>query len=241
MSFVALSLLAVSLAGQAQDDCRYTDERNATIDAAAARRLVVDAGAGSLKIIGKAGQKNVVIRGKACASSKEVLDRIKLDSRRDGNTIEIEANIQREDDSRYGWRDNHYATLDVVMEVPEGIAGDITDGSGEMELQNLGDLEVHDGSGEFYAENVGALRLEDGSGEIEIVNARGNVSIRDGSGEIKMRDVKGSVTVRDGSGSISARRVAGDFIVADDGSGGVDYEDVRGRVDVPRRKHGRDY
>lgn len=235
MSFIALSLLAASLAGTTQSDCRYQDDRNATIDAAAARLLAVEAGAGSLKIVGKAGQKNIVIRGKACASSKEMLDRIKLESRRDGSTIEIEANVQRDDDSRYGWRDNQYATLDVVMEVPEGIAGDITDGSGEMTLENLGDLEVHDGSGEFYAENIGALRLEDGSGEIEIVNARGNVSIRDGSGEITLRDIKGSVTVRDGSGDINVRQVAGDFTVAADGSGGVDYDQVRGRVDVPSK------
>src|SRR5207253_4583917 len=110
MSFIALSLLAVTVAGSVPDDCRYQDDRNATIDAASARLLVVQAGAGSLKIVGKAGQKNIVIRGKACASSKDMLDRIKLESRRDGSTIEIEANVQRDDDSRRSWRDNGYAT-----------------------------------------------------------------------------------------------------------------------------------
>jgi hypothetical protein len=49
------------------------------------------------------------------------------------------------------------------------------------------------------------------------------------------RGVHGSVTVDDGSGSIAVRDVRGDFTVKNDGSGGIDYERVAGRVRIPRR------
>ncbi len=42
----------------------------------------------------------------------------------------------------------------------------------------------------------------------------------------------------DGSGSIRVSNVGGDFVVEHDGSGGIDYDGVRGSIDLPRR-HGR--
>ena len=63
--------------------------------------------------------------------------------------------------------------------------------------------------------------------------------IEDGSGEIDVKRA-GSVRVSDGSGGISVADVAGDFVVTDDGSGDVEYDNVRGHIDVPMRHHHRD-
>jgi hypothetical protein len=40
---------------------------------------------------------------------------------------------------------------------------------------------------------------------------------------------------RDSSGSIDVSRVGGDFVVEHDGSGSIDYDGVKGKVDIPRK------
>ena len=133
------------------------------------------------------------------------------------------------------WNDN--LALDLVIEVPQSIA-----------------LDVEDGSGDSKFVNVGPLKLVDGSGDIEIRGAKGNVSVEDGSGDMTIENVEGSVRVRDGSGGITGSNINGDFIVEEDGSGGIDVNhiagnftveekgsgsisssDVKGKIDIPER------
>ena len=82
----------------------------------------------------------------------------------------------------------------------------------------------------------GRVTIEDGSGEIELENVGGAIDIEDGSGEIEIRGARSGVRISDASGSIDVSDVAGDFVVTNDGSGSIDYDNVRGRVDIPRRK-----
>ena len=156
-----------------------------------------------------------------------------------------------------GWNfiNNGYARLDLVIEVPARMAADISDGSGSVEIVNLGDVDLTDGSGEINGRDLhGNIRIHDGSGSITLTDVAGEVEIRDGSGSIDLRNVAGMIDVTDGSGeveitgarnsvrisdssgSIGVRDVAGDFTVERDGSGGIDYANVRGRVDLPRRR-----
>jgi hypothetical protein len=39
----------------------------------------------------------------------------------------------------------------------------------------------------------------------------------------------------DGSGTINVNRVGGDFVVDNKGSGSIDYETVKGSVNIPER------
>jgi hypothetical protein len=252
----ALIVFAATSPLLAQDDseCRHEAQRSATVDARSARLLIVQAGAGSLKIVGKPGLNNVVARGRACASSAEALQQIELHGRRDGGNVIIEANVS---DSNKNWRDQdyRYMRLDIVLEVPARIATEIHDGSGGMDLSNLGATEIKDGSGDIVADNLngdvdindgsggirlvdvaGRVKIEDGSGEISLRNVGGMIDIQDGSGEIDIRTARNSVRISDSSGSIDVVDVAGDFIVDDDGSGSIDYDNVRGKVDIPRRR-----
>lgn len=237
------------------DQCEHEAQRTANVDAAGARLLMVKAGAGSLKIEGKAGLDRVVIRGRACASDARLLQEIELRADRRGSDVVVEA-MQRE----RGWvfNDNTYARLDLVMEVPMRMAAEITDGSGSVELMNLGAMNLTDGSGEITGSDLhgdvdirdgsgsitltdigGAVKIHDGSGSIEVRNVAGMVDITDGSGEVQIRGARSSVRVSDGSGSIGVDDVAGNFTVERDGSGGIDYSNVRGTVDIPRRRRGR--
>lgn len=250
-----LAVLAAPAFAQDRDECRHEAQRSTTVEARDARRLLVEAGSGSLRIVGKPGVSHVTVRGRACASSAELLERVTLRGRRDGGDVVIDANVNRDRNNNWSFRDHQYARLDVEMEVPARMAAEIHDGSGSIDLSNLGAVVLEDGSGEIVADNLngdvdiedgsgsirlvdiaGRVKIEDGSGTIALRNVGGLIDIDDGSGEITIRSARNSVRISDASGSIDVTDVDGDFIVLDDGSGGIDYDNVKGRVEIPRRK-----
>jgi hypothetical protein len=213
----------------------YTAERQATVDASGARRAVVDASAGSLRIEGRPGLTEVRAHGTAWSSSQRFLDQVKLTARRTGDVVEVEVDIPDHDGE---WEDVQ-AGLDLVVEVPQGLALDVEDGSGSMEIRNVGGVEIHDGSGDIEVEHAGGdVRVEDGSGGIRLTDVKGSVEIpRDGSGSIDIRGVTGRVHVSSkGSGSIDVDDVGGGLEVDHKGSGSISYRNVRGTVSVPERR-----
>jgi hypothetical protein len=232
----------------------YTSPRNAVVDAAGAKTVEVEAAAGSLRVEGKAGLRQVEVTGTARASSQRLLNEVRLIAERRGDMVFIKADIPDEE-----WRDGGGAGLDLVIAVPLGINAEISDGSGDARITDVGDLEAHDGSGEFTVIGARSVSITDGSGELTIENIAGDVRVRDGSGEVdvrnvagsfivetdgsgglRARDVRGSVIVEsDGSGEIEVNKVGKDFRVENKGSGGIDYAEVSGTVDVPDRRRGR--
>ena len=228
----------------------YTAPRNATVDASGAKAVEVQAAAGSLRVEGRAGLRQVQVTGTARASSQRLLNDIKLIAERRGDVVFIKADILDDD-----WQDSE-AALDLVIAVPQGMNAEISDGSGDARVTDVGDLEANDGSGEFTVIGARSVRITDGSGELTIENIGGDVRVRDGSGEVNVRNVSGSFIVEsDGSGGLSARDVRGSVIVESDGSGGIDvngvgkdfrvenkgsgsidYAQVSGTVDVPDRR-----
>jgi len=242
----------------AQESSPYSAPRNAVVDAVGARSVEVKAAAGTLRVEGKAGLRQVLVTGTARSSSQQFLARIKLIAERRGDVVFIKADIpDSERDYNY---DNFSAALDLVIEVPQGINADVSDGSGDTKITNVGSLEATDGSGSFSVIGAaGSVRITDGSGDLTIENVGGDVKVNDGSGDINIRnvtgsfivesdgsggiyatDVRGSVIVQnDGSGSIEVNKVGKDFRVESKGSGSIDYADVSGRIDIPERRRDR--
>jgi hypothetical protein len=258
-AFAAAPFL-IGSAAHAQWSSPYSAPRNAVVNAAGAKKVEVEAAAGSLRVEGRPGLRQVQVNGTARSSSQQILNEIKLIAERRGDVVFIKADIPEHDSRDYG--DNYSAALDLIIEVPQGIDADIADGSGEAKIMNVGSLEmtdgsgsldvigatgsvrITDGSGELTIENVGGdVRVEDGSGEINVRNVTGSFTVEsDGSGSINASDVRGSVVVQnDGSGSIEVNKVGKDFIVESKGGGGIDYAGVSGRIDIPERHHDRRY
>jgi DUF4097 and DUF4098 domain-containing protein YvlB len=256
-AFAAAPFLLGSTA-YAQSYGDYTAPRNAVVDAAGARMVEVEAAAGSLRIEGKAGLRQVQVTGTARSSSQRFLSEIRLIAERRGDVVFIKADIpDHEWDSRN--RDNWSAALDLVIQVPQGINAEVSDGSGEAKVLNVGALEASDGSGDFSVAGASSVHITDGSGNLRIENVGGDVTVSDGSGEIDVRNVTGSFTVEtdgsgsiiatdvrgsvivenDGSGEIEVNKVGRDFRVENKGSGGIDYTAVSGQVNIPDRRHGR--
>lgn len=244
------AILVVPLAGCFDvladwDECSVEAPRDASLDAAGATRLEIDAAAGSLAVTGVEGARTVSVQGTACAPDAERLAGVELRTERRGDTLFVEAVF---DEDVRGQR-----RLDLVIEAPAGLAVSIDDGSGPIHVRGVAELSVDDGSGEIEVNDVagdvevedgsgaivlsgigGSVRLDDGSGGIDVAEVTGDVRIDDdGSGGIEIHRVGGSVEIgADGSGGIVAREVRGDFTLHRDGSGGVDVE-ADGRVTLP--------
>ncbi|MGH7459610.1 MAG: DUF4097 family beta strand repeat-containing protein [Longimicrobiales bacterium] len=234
------------------DECRFSAPREAVVDVADAVQLVINAGAGNLKVEGKAGLRQARIRGTACASDRSLLDEIELSANRVGNEIRINVN-----DQDLELRSREYARLNVVIEVPEGMAANIEDGSGDAEFSGLGALQLEDGSGDIVIHDIsGAVSITDGSGFVELKNVQGDVTVEDGSGQLELTDIDGTLDLRDGSGEILVARVIRNVLISDssgdievdvvggnltvrtDTNGDIDYRGVRGQVRVPAgREH----
>ena len=255
----ALSLaliLAPGVATAQRDD--HEESRNATIDARGARLVRVEARAGVLRVYGKPGITEVRVNGTARASDADDLAGIRLSAEREGDVVVVKVDIEEQRDS---WNNSdRRRVLDLVIDVPEGIAMDVDDTSGDLELHSIGALELEDNSGDIDLRDIrGAVRIQDNSGDLEVRGARGDVRVEDGSGDIRLHNVTGNVTIEsdgsggihaddvtgfvhvreDGSGGIRVADVGGDFTVDRDGSGGIDMTRVRGQVRIPggRRRY----
>ena len=227
---VAVGLVTVPL-GTVWGD--YAEVRELSLPAAHLSLLDIDAGAGSLTVVGEAGRADVVVEatisvsGNEDAARRTVESDMELSLEQRGDRAELTSRFE----SRFfRWRSQPRIDLEVI--VPEGFALTIEDGSGSMVVrQVLGDVHIEDGSGSLSLRDTGGrITINDGSGSIEIDQAGGDVSIVDGSGSIDVHGVRGSVTVDDGSGGIDVSDVSQDVIVASDGSGGVHTARVAGNV-----------
>ncbi|CAA9353123.1 MAG: hypothetical protein AVDCRST_MAG11-3639 [uncultured Gemmatimonadaceae bacterium] len=234
---VAAGLLAPPAArAQSDENDGFSAPRTATVDARGARAVEIEAHAGMLRVVGVPGLAEVRVRGTARAGRRDRLAGIRLDARREGDAVVVRADLPDQDWRGWSGRDD-WRLLDLVVEVPRGLAARIEDGSGSVEVRGVGALTLHDGSGGVEVDDVASADIEDGSGSLRVRDVRGDLRVRDGSGSVEAERVGGTFTVeRDGSGSIDAREVAGDFVVERDGSGGIDHDGVRGRVTIPRRR-----
>ena len=227
--------------------CAHEAQRTATAPIDGIERVRIIAHAGDLEVTGHAGTDRIAARGRACSSDAGDLAELAIRVRRDGSTLVLEA-TDPERNARFG---SHYAYIDLVVDLPQGMpvsiddgsgnasvtsvgAARISDGSGNLRIRDVrGTLEIEDGSGNIELSGVaGSVAIEDGSGNVEIDDVRGDVEIDDGSGEIRVAGVTRNVRVNDGSGSIRAERVGGDFTVDEGGSGDVTYDGVDGRVSI---------
>ena len=244
LALIPVAILILPRGAQAQ--CEHSADRSATSALMGVDRVHVIAGSGSLEVTGRAGATGMSARGHACASEREDLDDLQLDVRREGSTLVVEA-MYPDHDVHFG---NHYARIDLVVDVPQGTSVVIEDGSGDLEFSGTGATRVNDGSGNLRGRDVrGALEIEDGSGDIELIGVSGAIGIDDGSGEIDVEQaragvevddgsgdirVSGAQTVRvsDGSGEIRVSNVVGNVTIDDDGSGSIRVDGIGGNFTV---------
>lgn len=184
-----------------------TAERSASLSAAGATSVRINAQAGSLEVTGQSDITEVPVAGTAYARNTSDLEKLLIVTRTDGSEIVIELETPAN------------TKFDVAVAIPDSLQVEIVDGSGSIEVSNVAGVRLTDGSGDIDVRDVAGdiVVVGDGSGDITIENAGQNVDIVD-----------------DGSGSITVRDIDGDFTVKNDGSGSITHSNVQGAVDIPR-------
>jgi DUF4097 and DUF4098 domain-containing protein YvlB len=228
-----VALVLVPATGLAWGDgCKFTADRAAGIDAKGVEKVVIRAGAGDMKVVGRGTAVRIEARGVTCAAKQELLDRTQLSVRREGNTVYVETGLPQ-DETGWSWGNNEYAYIDVGIALPANIPVDATDSSGDAEFEDLGALTVQDSSGDLEVRRIAGLAdISDSSGDLDVTSA-GGVRLRDSSGDIELEDIRGDVDVeQDSSGDIEVANVGGSVRVRQDSSGSIRIEDVKGSVNV---------
>jgi hypothetical protein len=222
--FVSLfALLALSAFG-------FEKVQTLSLPADGIGKLEITAGAGFLKVSGREDLSSIEVRAEIVASGVRdkdmedyIKDNIELELRKSGGTAVLVSTLRGRVFSFF----DGDRRINLTVTVPKGMALDIDDGSGEMEVQNISaGVRIKDGSGSLRVEKItGNVRIDDGSGELVVDGIQGNLDIIDGSGDIEVRNVTGDVSVDDGSGSTTLFRIGGNVTI-DDGSGSLEIDDV---------------
>lgn len=236
-------LLALAPAASAAlaDDCKFAAERAAGVEASGVEKVIIRAGAGDMKVVGRANAVRIEARGAACAASQELLDATQVSVRREGNVVIVETALP---DNLAAWTlgRNEYAYIDLGVALPTSIPVEALDSSGDAEFEDLYELKLQDSSGDLDIERIAGLAdISDSSGDIEVRDA-GRVRVRDSSGDMEIRAARGDVEVeQDSSGDIRITGVAGSVRIRQDSSGEMRIEDVKGDVDVDSDSSGSIY
>jgi DUF4097 and DUF4098 domain-containing protein YvlB len=197
-----------------------------------AKAVIIDVGAGSLKVRGE-DVDEISVTAKVYSKKYSTLedlqesfdDNVIFDLKQKGSNIVF---LAKNKDKLFNFSSSEIS-IDVELVMPNNMHLDVDDGSGSIDIANIqGMLEIDDGSGSLVIQNIGAnVSIDDGSGSIEINNVTGDVRIDDGSGKLKLTDINGSVYIEDGSGEINIMNVAKN-VTLDDGSGSVNIVDLAG-------------
>ena len=234
-------------------DCKYRQEIDETLNVSESDTLTIAAAAGDLEITGVSGTHVVRIRGTVCAAKEEWAEESRVNTS-GGRQAEVSVSLP-DVESNWSWWRSRYVYLDLELEVPDGLALNVRDSSGDMEIENVASVRIKDSSGDIEVRDVtGSLVVEDSSGDIDVRDMTGDLTVEaDSSGDIYGKDIQGTVLVmqdssgdirfrnigqdfiveRESSGDISAIGVGGGFRVLKDGSGEIRSEDVAGEVVVP--------
>ena len=214
------------------DECKFTADRAGGVDAAGVEKVVIRAGAGEMKVMGRSNAVRIEARGVACAAKQELLDATTISVRREGNVVIIETALPQ---NLEGWSfgDGEYAYIDIGIALPSSVPVEALDSSGDAEFEELRQLTLQDSSGDLEIRRIAGLAdIGDSSGDVELEDA-GSVRVRDSSGDLEIEGVRGDVEVElDSSGDIRITGVGGSARGPRDSSGSIPIQGVKGSVEV---------
>ena len=258
MPLIALGAVIVTLSGCSIRGAGFSAPKSVQVPSTGISVLRVDAGSGYLRVVGHEGRGDVVITGVAQADSRAIVDGERVETRRSGDTLIVTTIIPVSPPGRFG---RVAVALDLMIQLPSGIALDVVDTSGAAFFRNVGALRIVHGDGRLEADTVaGSVDITDGNGDILVGFVGGNVHIVDGgggihlfrihgsvdipkagNGEIKLFDVGGDVRVGSkSSGEVVANGIGGSLFVTARGDGSIEYRGVKGRIEIPPRRDHKD-
>jgi hypothetical protein len=230
----ACFLIASAATAQANDRCKFSADRNLSLDLARAKTVVFDIGPHTLQLKGDAGAGGDV-RGKACASDAARLTDLVVTQRREGDKLIVRAE-RKEGLRKFSWSGNDYGDLTLNATVPNTLTVQVKVGSGEAHIEAVAALTGDVGSGELHASRVRGMFYADvGSGEIAANDVGGLHVVSVGSGDLSANGIGAGARVGEvGSGDLTIVGAKGDVSIGSIGSGDAKVESIGGDVVVDR-------
>lgn len=238
----AALLLAFALSASA---FAASHERKETVRGAKARSLSVENLAGAVTLEPSSGSEftvafTVVGGGDDAAEAKAMAERIKFETKLDGDRMTIQVRYPTDEFRSYHYDDRRGGTSNT-QSTYMGERVRVSSRSGGADLHVDAVVQVPQGASARYSNLVGDIKadkvvgnvdLDTGSGSVSVSNGQGRVDADTGSGEVTVSDHVGDVDADTGSGEVTLRKVTASRIDIDTGSGGVELEDSSGSLEV---------
>src|SRR5690606_18101418 len=224
--------LALPITAYADDaDCRHSQPRQLTLDMDGVSRVMFDIGAHKLRLDASPGAPGA-LEGRACASSADWLDDLKIEQRREGDRLHVR--LYRDRQVRGIFLGRHYARLDLSGSVPDNVLVQLSVGSGDARVTGASSMSADVGSGDVEARAIaGLVTAKVGSGDIELDDIGSLNVLSIGSGDVEVSQVRGDLEVGSiGSGDLEVRGIGGNASVGSIGSGDANLYEVRGNVSI---------
>jgi len=178
----------------------------------------VDTNDGSVRVTSGGDAKQVEF--KVEYQGYELGKNLRVDSRQDGDKVELTARIT----GRWGFSFGHNSrNLHIEVRMPKDADLQVETGDGSVQVNGInGGVNVHTGDGSVRADTLsGAIDLHTNDGSITVDNLKGDIRLRTGDGSIEARELDGKLEADSGDGHI---RLAGRFdaLNVKTGDGSVD-------------------
>lgn len=210
--------LATPASVRAQASCPHVASDSVAKPAAGVARLRIDAGAGTLRIVGSPDRSTLEVRARRCGSRAEVLAALEARVEVVGDEMRIVVTTPRHLFSR---TEGTTARVDLEIGVPRGLAVHVTGLMGDATISG-----------------VGALTFSDGLGDLELRGVSGDVVVATGPGDIVVRDVDASLRIDRNVGTVDVASVSGDVTIGAGQTGAITLRGIAGAVRVAAERDG---
>lgn len=181
-----------------------------TYDLDGVSALSVDNRNGNVTVTGE-DRDDVELRGEKAGASEEDLDTIRLESTRNGDTLELSVH---HDGDGFVIRLGPSPKMDLELAVPN-----------DLRVARVGTV-----NGDVDATSItGDVSVETTNGNLTLTDVRGDVDAETTNGNVEAVGIDGDVDAETTNGNVTARDVTG-RVVVDTTNGDVDTENVSGGV-----------
>lgn len=220
----ALAILVLSALAGCSDDLEQTAQRQFSERTAGILTVVIEAGVGSLELVGDPGADTISAVGTAKATMVSGLNDVQFDVVRSGTELTIRALTPPETE------------FDAVISLPADMIVSITKSVGSVSVRDLGSLELslEVGSASIRGVDGDLIVRSLGVGDLRVDDLSGNLTVEQfGVGNVQVEGVDGDVAILEaGVGRISVVDIAGNFSVRGALIGDITHTDVRGIVSI---------
>jgi DUF4097 and DUF4098 domain-containing protein YvlB len=230
---LGLAAISQSVYANFWDNENLLMEKELSLNADTLQAVLVDAGAGDMKIVGDTTTDTIKVS--ASVFGKELdEDEYQLSLEQKGGQAVLYAHVTQEHDNN--------ERIDLKIRLPANLKLEVKDRSGDIQIESMqGGVLIDDRSGDIDLSNIhGGLEIDDRSGDISVITMAGDITINDSSGDINLITVEGDTKIQDKSGDIRVNALSGNLDIEDSSgdirvktvSGVVTVEDSSGNVDV---------